>query len=60
MAIKYRQNEDLTLWIEKVRHEEHKRAIRELAKGRQLTEVLEEMSHRITNKILHAFIKSMN
>lgn len=57
MAIRYQFNEDFSVWAEKVRLEETLRAARELAKGRKPEEVLEEMSQRITTKMMHPIIK---
>ena len=52
-------NETYESWVERVRMFEHGVALQEIAQGKDPNEVLEKMSRRIMDKLLHPVFKAI-
>ena len=52
-------NESYESWCERVRMYEHGVALQEIAQGKDPNEVLEKMSRRIMDKLLHPVFKAI-
>lgn len=52
-------NETYESWVERVRMYEHGVALQEIAQGKDPNEVLEKMSRRIMDKLLHPVFKAI-
>jgi glutamyl-tRNA reductase len=55
-GIKYDPNESYDKWVEKVRIYEYGLALQRIAQGEPMVEIVEEMSRRISEKILHPWL----
>ena len=55
--MKYTIEETFESWSNRVVMYEKGRALQQIAEGRPIEEVLEEMSQRITDKLLHPILK---
>jgi glutamyl-tRNA reductase len=55
-GIKYDPKEDYAKWVEKVRIYEYGIALQRIAQGEPMVEIIEEMSRRITEKVLHPWL----
>jgi glutamyl-tRNA reductase len=54
------EGESYESWAERVRMFEHGSALQEIAQGKDINEVLERMSRRIMDKLLHPIYKEIN
>ena len=52
-------NESYESWSERVRMFEYGAALQDMARGKDVTEVMERMSRRIMDKLLHPFYNSI-
>jgi len=57
--VKPNPNETYESWVERVRMYEHGVALQEIAQGKDPNEVLEKMSRRIMDKLLHPVFKAI-
>jgi glutamyl-tRNA reductase len=57
--VKPNPNETYESWVERVRMFEHGVALQEIAQGKDPNEVLEKMSRRIMDKLLHPVFKAI-
>jgi glutamyl-tRNA reductase len=57
--LKYDPNEPYEKWIERVRIFEYGRALQRIAGGDSIELVMEEMSRKITDKMLHPILMSI-
>ena len=55
--MKYNPDESYESWANRVRMYEHGHALQRIAKGESLDQVLEDMSRRIMEKLIHPIIK---
>jgi len=54
--MKYDPNEDYDQWVERVRIYEYGIALQRIAQGEPVVEIVEEMSRRISDKLLHPWL----
>jgi glutamyl-tRNA reductase len=54
--MKYDPKEDYAKWVEKVRIYEYGLALQRMAQGEPMMEIVEDMSRRITEKVLHPWL----
>ena len=57
--MKYDPNEPYEKWAERVRIFEYGRALQRIARGESIELVMEEMSRKITDKMLHPALMSL-
>jgi len=57
--VKPNLNESYESWCERVRMFEHGVALQEIAQGKDTNEVLEKMSRRIMDKLMHPVFKAI-
>ena len=57
--MKYDPNEPYEKWVERVRIFEYGRALQRIARGDPIELVMEEMSRKITDKMLHPVLMSI-
>ena len=57
--MKYDPNEPYEKWVERVRLYEYGLALRRIAKGESPEKVMEDMSRRLMEKMMHPVIKAM-
>ena len=58
--MKYKQGETLESWGDRVRLYEYGYALQELANGKDTQEVMATMAKRITDKMMHPILVTMN
>jgi len=58
--VKPNPNESYESWCERVRMFEHGAALQEIALGKDPNEVMEKMSRKIMNKLLHPLYQAIN
>jgi glutamyl-tRNA reductase len=58
-CVKYTPDESYENWLEKVQQAEYQQALKNLAKGEPIDLVLEKLSKRLMNKVLHPVLKSL-
>jgi glutamyl-tRNA reductase len=58
--MKPNHDESIESWSERVRMFEHGRAMMQVAQGKNIDQVLEEMARRIMEKMLHPIYKAMS
>jgi len=54
--MKYDPNEDYSKWVERVRIYEYGIALQRIAEGEPAEQVIEELSRRMTEKMLHPWL----
>jgi len=58
-CVKYTPDDSYESWLEKVQQAEYQQALKNLAKGEPIDLVLEKLSKRLMNKVLHPVLKSL-
>ena len=57
--MRYKPNEPIEEWVERVRIYEYAEALKQIASGQDVNVVMEAMSVRILEKIKHPFLKEI-
>ena len=57
--MRLRDNESYYDWADRVQDHEYRRAKEEVTKGKNIDRILETMSYRITNKLLHPIYRAI-